>query len=62
MKKINSAQEILPILQHIATTGANLLIIADDIEIDVIETTGAQYQLPLGSQASYISSADDCSR
>lgn len=37
-KKINSAQEILPILQHIATTGSELLIIADDIEGDALST------------------------
>jgi chaperonin GroEL len=37
-KKIGSAQEILPILQHIATTGQELLIIADDIEGDALST------------------------
>ncbi len=37
-KKISSAQEILPILQHISTTGASLLIIADDIEGDALST------------------------
>lgn len=37
-KKISSAQEILPILQHIATTGQELLIIADEIEGDALST------------------------
>ncbi len=37
-KKITSAQEILPILQHIATTGQELLIIADDIDGDALST------------------------
>lgn len=37
-KKISSAQEILPILQHIATTGGELLIIAEDIEGDALST------------------------
>lgn len=37
-KKITSAQDILPILQHIATTGQELLIIADDIEGDALST------------------------
>jgi len=37
-KKINSAQEILPILQHVATVGAQLLIIADDIDGDALST------------------------
>ena len=37
-KKIVSAQEILPILQHIATTNATLLIIAEDIEGDALST------------------------
>lgn len=37
-KKITSAQEILPILQHIATTGAELLLIADEIEGDALST------------------------
>ncbi|PIS02492.1 MAG: chaperonin GroEL [Chlamydiae bacterium CG10_big_fil_rev_8_21_14_0_10_42_34] len=37
-KKISSAQELLPILQHIATTGQELLIIADDIEGDALST------------------------
>jgi chaperonin GroEL len=37
-KKISSAQEILPILQHVATTGQELLIIADEIEGDALST------------------------
>ena len=37
-KKINSIQELLPILQSIATTGRELLIIAEDIEGDAIAT------------------------
>jgi chaperonin GroEL len=37
-KKISSPQEILPILQHIATTGGSLIIIADDIEGDALST------------------------
>lgn len=37
-KKISSAQEILPILQHIASTGRELLIIADDIDGDALST------------------------
>jgi chaperonin GroEL len=37
-KKINSAQEILPILQHVATIGAQLLIIADDLDGDALST------------------------
>jgi len=37
-KKVNSAQEILPILQHIATTGTELLIVADDIDGDALST------------------------
>lgn len=37
-KKITSAQEILPILQHTASMGASLLIIADDIEGDALST------------------------
>lgn len=37
-KKISSIQEILPILQSIASTGAELLIIADDIEGDALST------------------------
>ena len=37
-KKINSIQEILPILQSVATTGKELLIIAEDIEGDALAT------------------------
>lgn len=37
-KKISSAQEILPILQHVASTGQELLIIAEDIEGDALST------------------------
>jgi chaperonin GroEL len=37
-KKINSAQEILPILQNVAATGTPLVIIADDIEGDALST------------------------
>lgn len=37
-KKISSAQEILPLLQHVATTGQELLIIADDIEGEALST------------------------
>ncbi len=37
-KKISSVQEILPILQHIATTGGELLIIAEEIEGDALST------------------------
>lgn len=37
-KKINSIQEILPILQTIATSGKNLLIIAEDIDGDALAT------------------------
>src|SRR3989344_556129 len=37
-KKISSAQEILPILQHVATTGAELLIIAEEIDGDALST------------------------
>jgi chaperonin GroEL len=37
-KKISSAQEILPILQHIAAAGQELVIIADDIEGDALST------------------------
>jgi len=37
-KKITSAQEILPILQHVATSGSELLIIADEIEGDALST------------------------
>jgi chaperonin GroEL len=37
-KKISSAQDILPILQQIATTGSQLLIIADDLDGDALST------------------------
>ena len=37
-KKISSVQEILPILQQIAATGQELLIIADEIEGDALST------------------------
>jgi chaperonin GroEL len=37
-KKISSAQEILPMLQASASTGKELLIIADDIEGDALST------------------------
>lgn len=37
-KKISSAQEILPILQSVASAGQELLIIADDIEGDALST------------------------
>jgi chaperonin GroEL len=37
-KKINSAQEILPILQHVATTGSQLFIIAEEIDGDALST------------------------
>lgn len=37
-KKISSIQEILPILQSIASTGDSLLIIADDLEGDALST------------------------
>jgi chaperonin GroEL len=37
-KKITSVQEILPILQAIASTATELLIIADDIEGDALST------------------------
>lgn len=37
-KKITSAQEILPILQHIASTGQELIIIADEIDGDALST------------------------
>ncbi len=37
-KKISSVQEILPILQSIATTATELLIIAEDIEGDALST------------------------
>ncbi len=37
-KKISSVQEILPILQSVATSAQELLIIADDIEADALST------------------------
>ncbi len=37
-KKITSAQEILPILQHAAATGMELIIIADDLDGDALST------------------------
>ena len=37
-KKISSAQEILPILQQVASTGQELLIIADDLDGDALST------------------------
>lgn len=37
-KKISSAQEILSILQYVATAGKELLIIADEIEGDALST------------------------
>lgn len=37
-KKISSAQEILPILQHVASTGQQLVIFADEIEGDALST------------------------
>lgn len=37
-KKISSTQEILPILQSIATTSSELLIIAEDVEADALST------------------------
>ena len=37
-KKITSAQEILPLLQHVSATSSELLIIADDIESDALST------------------------
>jgi chaperonin GroEL len=37
-KKISSVQEIIPILQAIASTGQELLIIADEIEGDALST------------------------
>ena len=37
-KKITSTQEILKLLQYVATTGQELLIIADDIEGDALST------------------------
>lgn len=37
-KKINTIQEILPILEQVVQTGKKLLLIADDIESEVIAT------------------------
>lgn len=37
-KKISTIHEILPILQHVATTGRELLIIAEDIDGDTLAT------------------------
>ncbi|GAB4184422.1 MAG: chaperonin GroEL [Simkaniaceae bacterium] len=37
-KKINSVQDILPVLQNAASAGEELLIIADDVEGDVLST------------------------
>lgn len=37
-KKISSAQEILPILQHISASGESLLIIAEDVDGDALST------------------------
>ncbi|HEV7735953.1 MAG TPA: molecular chaperone GroEL, partial [Chlamydiales bacterium] len=37
-KKIGSAQEILPLLQQVAASGGELVIIADDIEGDALST------------------------
>lgn len=37
-KKISNIHELLPILQAVASTGKNLLIIADDIEGDTLST------------------------
>ena len=37
-KKINNIHELIPILQQIATTGKELLIIAEEIEGDVLST------------------------
>lgn len=37
-KKISSAQEFLPILQHVASTGSSLLVVADDIDSDALST------------------------
>ena len=37
-KKINSVHEILPILQQMASTGKELLIVAEDIEGDALST------------------------
>ncbi len=37
-KKINTVHEILPILQHVATSGKELLIVAEDIDGDALTT------------------------
>lgn len=37
-RKLNNVHEVLPILQSIATTGSELLIIAEDIEGDLLST------------------------
>lgn len=37
-KKINSVHEILPVLTAVATSGKELLIIADDVEADALST------------------------
>lgn len=37
-KKISSAQDLLPILQHVAATGSPLILIADDIDGDALST------------------------
>lgn len=37
-KKISSAQEILKLLQHVATSGGEMVIIAEDIEGDALST------------------------
>lgn len=37
-KKINSIHEILPVLSTVATSGKELLIIADDVEADALST------------------------
>lgn len=37
-KKVNNIHELLPILQGVATTGKELLIVAEDIEGDVLST------------------------
>ncbi|HEY2810304.1 MAG TPA: chaperonin GroEL [Rhabdochlamydiaceae bacterium] len=37
-KKISSIQELLPLLQNVAATGTELLIIAEDFEADVLST------------------------
>lgn len=37
-KKINSVHEILPVLSAVATSGKELLIIADDVEADALST------------------------